>query len=132
MFGRPTKSGRHRMKQTLACVGVLVSIAAGVARQPQQSASPKGVALADLAWPDAEPWLASPAIVVIPLGAGAVEQGRHLKLNSDERLGRYLASRVQAAAPVVIAPSLNYHFYPAYANYPGSSTLTESSARDVT
>src|SRR5262249_32757660 len=72
------------------------------------------------------------AVVVIPLGAGALEQGPHLKLDSDERLARHLAARVMTASVVVVAPGLNYHFYPAYADFAGSSSLSETSARDVT
>jgi creatinine amidohydrolase len=119
------------MKQALAGVIVLVSVGMGPTRA--QAPQVRGVALADLAWPDAEPWLTSPStVVVVPLGAGALEQGMHLKLNSDERLARYLASRVQAASAVVVAPSLNYHAYAAYADYPGSTSLSDGVARDMT
>jgi creatinine amidohydrolase len=89
------------------------------------------VALSELAWPEAETWLTPSAVVVLPLGAAALEQGRHMTLDADARLARYLAARVQAAAAVVIAPPLNYHFYPAYGEYPGSTSLGEDTARDV-
>ncbi len=119
------------MKQ-IAGVGVLLSLAAGLAGG-QASPARKGVALSELAWPDAEAWLTSPsAVVVLPLGAGALEQGAHMKLDSDERLARHLAARVMSASAVVVAPALNYHFYPAYAEYPGSTSLSETTARDVT
>jgi creatinine amidohydrolase len=118
------------MKLALAGVAILVTAAAGL--MPRQAATPRGVALADLAWPDAEPWLTPSMVVVVPLGAGAIEQGRHLKLNSDERLARHLASRVQAASTVVVGPTLTYHAYPTYADYPGSASLSDSVARDVT
>jgi creatinine amidohydrolase len=55
-----------------------------------------------------------------------------MKLDADERLAHHLAARVKAAAPVVIAPTLNYHFYPAFAEYPGSTSLGEDAARDLT
>jgi creatinine amidohydrolase len=119
------------MKQAIA-VGVLFGVAAGLTGG-QAPPARKGVALSELAWPEADAWLASPStVVVIPLGAGALEQGPHMKLDSDERLARYLASRVMAASSVVVAPTLTYHFYPAYAEYPGSTTLGGASARDVT
>ena len=69
---------------------------------------------------------------MIPLGAAALEQGPHLKLNSGERLARHLASRVQAAASVAIAPPLTYHAYPEFAEYPGTASLTPNTARAVT
>ena len=122
------------MKFAIAGLGVLLTVAAGVpwSRSADQRNAPRGVALADLAWSDAESWLTAATVVVIPLGAGALEQGQHMKLNSDERLARHLASRVQAASTVVVAPALTYHAYPAYVEYPGSTSLGETVARDMT
>src|SRR5258705_2737544 len=121
------------MRQALAGFGVAVVLTAGFA--PAQGQRPKpagGVSLSDLSWVDAEPLLTSSAVVVIPLGAAALEQGPHLKLNSDERLARYLASRVQAATSVVIAPPLTYHFSPEFVEYPGSASVAEITARTMT
>ncbi|HEY2431785.1 MAG TPA: creatininase family protein [Vicinamibacterales bacterium] len=118
------------MKLAIAALGALL-VAAASAPHGQTSAR-KGVALSELAWPDAEPWLTASAVVVIPLGAGAIEQGAHLKLDSDARLAGYLAGRVTAASAVVVAPPLNYHFFPAYEDYPGSTSLSATTARDLT
>src|SRR5947209_17712231 len=116
------------MRLGLVVVGVSVVLAAGAAG-PQSFKPPSGgVSLSDLSWVDAEPVLTASAVVVIPLGAGVLEQGPHLKLNSDERLARHLASRVQAAASVVIAPTLTYHAYPEFAEYPGTVSLTPNTA----
>ena len=117
------------MKLAIAGVGVLLAVAAALG-DGQAPSSRKGVALSELAWPDAEAWLTPSAVVVLPLGAGALEQGPHMKLDSDERLARHLVSRVIAASAVVVAPALNYYFYSAYADYPGSTSLSETSARD--
>jgi creatinine amidohydrolase len=87
--------------------------------------------MSELAWTDAEPWLTSATIVVIPLGAGAIEQGPHMKLDSDERLARYLGNRVKNASQVVVAPTLTYHSFTPYAAYPGSSSLSDTTARDL-
>jgi len=115
------------MRMTSATFAVLIVASVGVPQSRQT-----GVALADLSWQEAEPALTPSTVVVIPLGAAAVEYGPHLKLGTGERLVRHLASRVQAGASVVIAPPLTYHFFPTYAEYPGSTTLTEATARDVT
>jgi creatinine amidohydrolase len=119
------------MKLVVAGVAVLAAVAAGPGA-PQTPPAARGVALADLAWPDAEPWLTASTVVVIPLGAGAVEQGPHMKLNSGERLARHLTARVQAASAVVVAPMLTYHAYAPYAAYPGSTSLGDTVARDLT
>ena len=119
------------MRGALARIGVAVLAATGLLGG--QSAKPAGgVALADLSWTEAQAVLTESSVVVIPLGVAAVEQGPHLKLNNDERLARYLSSRVQAATSVVVAPALAYNFYPSFADYPGSTTLSEATARDMT
>lgn len=116
------------MRMMLAA-GTAVMLAAAAASQPGK---PAGLALADLTWQDAEPALTASTVVVIPLGGAAVEQGPHLTLDAGERLARYLATRVQSATAVVVAPPLTYHFFPAYVEYPGSTTIAQTTARDLT
>ena len=118
------------MTRTMLAVYVAIALAA-TAGAPQTD-KPAGIALADLTWQDAESALTPFTVVVIPLGPGSVEQGPHLKLNAGERLARHLASRIQESASVVIAPPLIYHFFPAYAEYPGSTSLSQTTARDLT
>ncbi|PYR77780.1 MAG: hypothetical protein DMF86_08190 [Acidobacteria bacterium] len=109
---------------------VAVSLAAAAGRPGPPP--PRGVRLIDLSWVQAEPLLDVSAIVVFPLGAGAIEHGQHLKLNADQRLANYLTSRVLLAAQVVVAPALTYHFYPAFVEYPGSTSLSLATARSLT
>jgi creatinine amidohydrolase len=117
------------MRQGLAVFGVAVVLTAGFGPQAPKPAG--GVALADLTWAEAEPYLTASSVVVMPLGSGAVEQGLHLKLNSDERLARYLAARVQPIASVVVAPTLTYSFHPEFAEYPGTASLTQGTAQSI-
>jgi creatinine amidohydrolase len=115
------------------CIGIgLAAAGAAAALSAQAVRSTRGVLLADLSWVEAEPLLTPSTVVVVPLGAAAVEHGPHLKLNNNERLARYLTSRVETSASVVIAPMLPYHFYPAFLEYPGSTSLTQGTARDLT
>jgi creatinine amidohydrolase len=93
---------------------------------------PKGVRLDRLTWPEAQAALRPETIVLIPLGSGATEHGPHLKLGTDLVLAEYLARRVADAAAVVVAPTLTYHHYPAFAEYPGSASLALATARDLT
>jgi creatinine amidohydrolase len=90
-----------------------------------------GVLLEQLSWPEAERVLTDTAIVVIPVGAAAKEHGPHLKLNNDWLIAEYLKRRLLANAPVVVAPTVAYHFYPAFLEYPGSVSLGLETARDV-
>jgi creatinine amidohydrolase len=91
-----------------------------------------GTYLRDLTWLEAERILGPETIVVLPIGAAAKEHGPHLRLDNDERLADGYARLVCEAADVVIAPTLTYHFYPAFAEYPGSTTLRLETARDLT
>ena len=93
--------------------------------------SAAGVELADLTWKEAEGRLSAAAVVVIPLGAAAKEHGPHLRLDNDFRMAEYLKQRVLEAADVVVSPTINYHFYPAFLEYPGSTHLEFDTARDL-
>lgn len=90
-----------------------------------------GVMLSDLTWPEAEKVLKPDKVVVIPLGAAAKEHGPHLKLKNDLLMADALARRVREARDVVIAPTIDYSFYPAFLEYPGSTSLRLETARDM-
>jgi creatinine amidohydrolase len=95
------------------------------------SAQNKGVLLEDLTWQEAEKALTPATIVVIPIGAESKEHGPHLKLKNDFLMAEYLKNEVLKRADVVVAPTVNYHFYPAFVEYPGSTTLRLETARDL-
>src|SRR4030095_13318283 len=92
----------------------------------------KGVLLENLTWQEAEKALKPETVVVIPLGAAAKEHGPHLKLKNDWTMAEYYKRRVLKAADVVIAPTVNYHFFPGFLEYPGSTSLRLETARDLT
>ena len=91
----------------------------------------QGVLVERLSWDEARPLLTSEAVVLVAVGAQAKEHGRHLPLNNDWLMAEYLKGRVVAATPVVAYPTINYHFYPAFRPFPGSTTLEQATARDV-
>jgi creatinine amidohydrolase len=117
-----------RMRVLLLVSTIAVSLTAP--RDPilAQSAA-RGVRLADLTWQQASNVLGPDTVVVIPLGAGSKEHGPHLKLGNDAILSDYLTQRVLEVSNVVVAPSLPYHYYPAFVEYPGSTTLSLETAR---
>jgi creatinine amidohydrolase len=91
----------------------------------------KGVLLENLTWQEAEKALKQETVVVIPLGAAAKEHGPHLKLKNDWTMAEYYKRRVLKAADVVITPTVNYHFFPGFLAYPGSTSLRLETARDL-
>jgi len=98
-------------------------------RQPPLASS--AVLLETLSWDEAERVLTPDAVVVIALGAESKEHGRHLQLNNDFLMAEYLKKRVLASASqnTIVAPTINYSFYPAFLEYPGSTSLSMDTAR---
>jgi creatinine amidohydrolase len=96
-----------------------------------QGAEHRGVVLGDLTWVQAEAVLKPDTVVVIPLGAAAKEHGPHLRLDNDWRMAQYLAERVVAVSDIVLAPAVPYHYFPGFLEYPGSTSLSRDTARDM-
>jgi len=91
----------------------------------------RGVLLEDLTWIEAEGVLTPTSIVVLPIGASAKEHGPHLKLKNDWTLAEYWKRQVLERAEVVVAPTIGFHFYPAFTEYPGAISLRLETARDL-
>jgi creatinine amidohydrolase len=91
----------------------------------------QSVFLEDLTWIEAEKFLTPETIVLIPLGAAAKEHGPHLRLNNDLVLAQYVTQEVCKRTSVVVAPIVNYHFYPAFTEYPGSTSLRRETATNL-
>lgn len=127
--------------KTRSVGGVVVGIVAAAALAPlalaarrvegaQPSARP-GVLLEDVTWVDAEKLLDPGTVVVLPIGAASKEHGPHLRLSNDWLLADAFRRRLAATRAVVVAPIVGYSFYPAFAAYPGSTTLRLETARDL-
>lgn len=91
----------------------------------------RGVLLEQLTWQQAEAVLRADTVVVLPLGAAAKEHGPHLLLSNDYLLAEGLKQRLLERADVVMAPTVPYHYYPAFVEYPGSTGLRLETARDL-
>jgi len=79
-----------------------------------------GCCIDALTWPEAERALREYPVVVLPIGARTKEHGLHLQLNNDWLMAEYLTRRVAERSRVLILPTLQYGFYPAFLEYPGS------------
>lgn len=82
-----------------------------------------GVYLERLTWREAAAVFRRDPLVVLPVGAAAKEHGPHLPLGTDRILGEYLADRIAAEVPAVIAPTVTYGYYPSFVGFPGSTHL---------
>jgi len=83
----------------------------------------KGVILENLTWQEAEKVFKEYKVIVIALGARCKEHGPHLPLNNDYIMAEYFKNRVLAELEVIAAPTLQYGYYPAFLEYPGSACL---------
>ena len=120
---------------------VVIGVVCPVCAMEAQSRRPSGghtararagsVRIETRPWTDAQSLLDSSTIVMIALGAQSKEHGPHLPLNNDWLLAEYFAKRVASATRVVVYPTINYSFYPAFTEYPGSTSLRLETARDM-
>ncbi|MBI3569129.1 MAG: creatininase family protein [Gemmatimonadetes bacterium] len=112
-------------------IAILLSLGAATAHAQGRAPRTSGVRIADSTWVAATRLLDTGTVVVIPLGAEAKEHGPQLPLRNDWLLAEYFAERVRRAADVVVYPTVNYSFYPAFVEYPGSTSLRLETARDM-
>jgi creatinine amidohydrolase len=112
--------------------GALLAVLFCTPALAQESATEtKGTLIERLSWDEARPLLAADSIVLIAVGAQSKEHGRHLPLNNDWLMAEYLKTRVARSAAVVVYPTINYHFYPAFRPFPGSTSVEQTTARDM-
>jgi len=76
----------------------------------------------NLTWPEVAAKIES-STVLIPIGARAKEHGPHLPMQTDYLVARALCEGVAKSLPVLIAPVVDFGYYPAFVEYPGSQHL---------
>ena len=114
------------MKKTCFVLLVLVALHPIWADQKKSS-----VNLEDLTWLEAEKVLESYEVVLIALGARTKEHGPHLLLKNDFIMAEYLKDRVVKEVHVAVLPTLQYGYYPAFLEYPGSVSLKADTFKNV-
>lgn len=95
----------------------LLSAAAGIHAQHNS------IQLEEMTWMEAEKALPRYEVIMIALGARSKEHGPHLPLKNDYIMAEYLKRRVMEEVPVAVLPTLQYGYYPAFLEYPGSISL---------
>ncbi len=113
-------------------VVLIVFFLASFVCEAQKKTPPyKAIFLEDISWTTAQNLLTAQTVVVIPLGAGAKEHGPHLPLATDFIQAQGLARAVALQRNVVITPTVNYGFYPAFLKYPGSTSTNFATATNM-
>lgn len=113
----------------IATVVPVLAMAPALAAQPAKAAA--SLVLEDLTWVEAEKALKGFDVALIALGARTKEHGPHLPLKNDYVLAEYLMRRVAAEVPVVVLPTLQYGYYPAFLEYPGSISIGAETFKNV-
>ncbi len=115
------KALRSRCRARLSIIVALAAAALSFAARSQEAA--KSIVLEELTWVQAEKALKGYDVALIALGARTKEHGPHLSLKNDYILAEYLMKRVAREVPVVVLPTLQYGYYPAFLEYPGSISI---------
>lgn len=86
----------------------------------------------EVCWLDIEYAFKEGWLVVIPLGASCKEHGYHLPMNTDLIIANKMADFIfETYKEIIIAPPITDSYFPAFVEYPGSSTLSLDTARDM-
>jgi creatinine amidohydrolase len=80
--------------------------------------------IAQLSWDAVAQRIKNGAAAILPIGAGAKEHGFHLPLNTDQLQAERLAAKIADHIDALIWPTVTYGHYPAFVEYPGSSSLS--------
>jgi len=124
MTAKITPLARILALMVLIVFGRPIPGAAGTASLAEQAQRPdRSIFLEDLTWVEAEKALKEYDVALIALGARTKEHGPHLKLKNDYLIAEYFMKRAASEVPVVVLPTLEYGYYPAFVEYPGSVSI---------
>ena len=85
-----------------------------------------GFWVANVSWPVLEERLSKGTTALLFVGAASKEHGRHLPMGTDYFVAQWLGEALIDKLDVAIWPTLNYGFYPAFTEFPGSCSLPNS------
>ena len=91
----------------------------------------QGRSLETLTWTQAEQAPVELPVAMLPIGARAKEHGHHLPLNNDWLLAEYFTRRVLEQFPALALPTVQYDFYPAFVEYPGSIHIQKATFQNT-
>jgi creatinine amidohydrolase len=77
-----------------------------------------------LTWDEVARRLENGAAAILPIGAAAKQHGFHLPMNTDRIQAEWLAAQLADRIDALIWPTVNYGYYPAFAEYAGSTGLS--------
>ena len=83
----------------------------------------KGVYISDITYEQADVLINQDTIVMLPIGGGSKEHGRHLPMGTDLHVTDWMARQIVVKFPVVCLPTLPYSYFPAFVDWKGSVSV---------
>ncbi len=91
----------------------------------------EAIRIENLTWIEVEKIISSDTIVIFAIGARTKEHGPHLPLNNDYILAESLIDMIKTHINGIIIPTIQYGYYPAFLEYPGSISISSNTFRDM-
>lgn len=91
----------------------------------------KGVILSEKTYEEAERIINEDTIMALPIGGAVKEHGAHLPCGSDYYIVEEIANQVVQRCDVVLLPTLQYGYYPAFIDWPGSVSINARLFMDI-
>jgi creatinine amidohydrolase len=118
------------LKKITSVIFLLLVAVNTIASLPENSMTNK--LIENMTWAEVASAQKDNKVVIIPLGAAAKEHGLHLPLNNDFIMANYLRDRVLEKLDHALAlPTINYNYYPAFLEYPGSTSLSLQASQET-
>lgn len=83
-----------------------------------------GVFIDYLSWNQVQDCLRQNYLPVLPIGAECKEHGQHLPMNTDAVQIQWLMENLVQDLEILVWPTVNYGYYPAFTRYSGSISLS--------
>jgi creatinine amidohydrolase len=77
-----------------------------------------------LTWDEVARRIANGAAAILPIGAAAKQHGFHMPMSTDRIQAEWLAAGIADRIDALIWPTVTYGYYPAFAEYAGSTGLS--------
>ena len=77
-------------------------------------------------WDEVAQRIRDGAVAILPVGTAAKQHGFHLPLDTDRIQAEWLAAKMAEKIDALIWPTLAYGHYPAFVEYAGNSSLSDS------
>ena len=77
-----------------------------------------------MSWDEVARRVGAGTTAILPIGAAAKQHGFHLPLDTDRIQAERLAGRLSEQIGALVWPTVTYGHYPAFTDYPGSSSLS--------